>query len=767
MSSTSVAASEQNVLYSAKHTGLYLHVMRALKPVWRRRCLLSKSGQVFSSITYQDCAQVLDDLNAVKQFLIEHSVANLNSSGNHNSSTMYHNHSTINQNQSTFVDAHSTLGGFQSPMSQMAPQSMNSMMAQYGSVNNQRAMSAMEEARMEEKRSLDALSRFIKHTCEVMALWKILCEHQFHVLIGALPKEQQSVLVNCTFRDLILLRADTCFQLIIALINFYLNDNASVGSISSKLRDVCPSLYSNEDAVSHKATEIMLLSKSVADVEEKQDRLQTALRLYKSAAPNLPLANICQQFTGLGYYQGVIDLIETCAAKFDPNETGLQFYKAGEEQDDPEGLMAYSTRLECYKQVKVMLDQVYQGSRAVVTGAGDQNSNGVGGGNSNNNNVAIEKANRDISNIVSLTLQSRDYLLHNAVYEWLLSHQMLGELLGIGEPSLGQFLNNSVNKCPEDQQLADLLWKYHERNGQHLAAAKILDQLATMESNRIGLTQRIEYLGKAVMCMRSDAVGYCAHNGALLKDLEDKLEIAQVQKFTHSALASLQGAQQNQQIQEAVRQLNSSLFTMTDLYTKFAECFDLWECKLKILNASHHNDPLLIELVWTKILEQELERAGGGSPYEKMCRLLAKVESLSREYSQPGHCFPLAYLVRELELHSCHFRLEESPVPESLLQRMTLDPDAILDIYSRMISMNERVWFAQGNEWHLVQSTHNVVAILAGQPTLVSVKHRRRIIAKAQELVSACLNLLYTKPDTQNLIDKLRALTAKLQRIAN
>lgn len=277
---------EQNVVYSAKHTGLYLHVMRVLKPLWRRRCLLSKNGQVFSSITYQDCAQVLEELMAIRRFLVEHSVASLSTSG-----TLY-GHSTVLNHHSTFTD-----NGFQSPA--------NSMVAQYGSAQQGRngAGSALEEARMEEKRSLDALSRFIRHSCEVLALWKILCEHQFHMLMQALPKEQQGVLVNCSFRDLILLRSDTCFQLIIALINFYLNDNASVASISQKLRDDCPSLYSNEDAVSHKATEIMLLSKSVTDVEEKQERLQTALKLYKSAAPNLPLANICQQFTALGYYQ--------------------------------------------------------------------------------------------------------------------------------------------------------------------------------------------------------------------------------------------------------------------------------------------------------------------------------------------------------------------------------------------------------------------------------------------------------------------------------
>lgn len=446
-------------------------------------------------------------------------------------------------------------------------------------------------------------------------------------------------------------------------------------------------------------------------------------------------------------------MCQTCAAKFDPNDTALKFYRGGEEQDDTEGIMAYSTRLECYKHIKTMLDVVYGSNR---TTSSDPQLN------------AAEKANKDISHIVSLALQSRDSLLHNAVYEWLLSHQMLGELLGIGEPSLGQFLNNSVNKCPEDQQLADLLWKYHERNGQHLAAAKILESLASMESSRIRLQQRIDYLGKAVMCMRSDSVGYCAHNGALLKDLEDKLEIAQVQRFIHAALESLPGANNDARCLDAVQLLDSTLFTMTDLYTKFAEPFALWESKLKILNASHHNDPLLIELVWTRILQQELERGVGVSPEQKMGRLLAKLESLGKEYTQPGHCFPLAYLVRELELHSCQLlRGRESPVAESLLLRLHLDPDALLDIYSRMISMNERVWFAQGNEWHLVQATQRLVAILAEQPTLISVKHRRRVMAKAQELVSACLNLLYTKPDTQHLIDQLRAVTAQLQRVAN
>lgn len=33
--------------------------------------------------------------------------------------------------------------------------------------------------------------------------------------------------------------------------------------------------------------------------------------------------------------------------------------------------------------------------------------------------------------------------------------------------------------------------------------------------------------------------------------------------------------------------------------------------------------------------------------------------------------------------------------------------------FSRMISMNERIWANEGNEWHLIQSAIRVVTLLA------------------------------------------------------
>uniref|UniRef100_A0A336MUH0 CSON006340 protein n=1 Tax=Culicoides sonorensis TaxID=179676 RepID=A0A336MUH0_CULSO len=713
---------QQNLNYSAKHAGLYLHISRLLRLIWRRRCI---NQNLTSTLTQQDCVEVLSDLYAIKAFLEINSVSHLTGIMKMNS---------VQGQSSSMYGAGVSFGGQQQTL-----------------VNGNHQKKSAEEAQTEEKKSLDALNRFIRHTAEVIALWKILCEHQFHLLIGQLPQEQQHILLACSFRDLILHRTDICASLIVTLINTYLNDSASVSSISSKLRDVCPTLYRHEDAVSHKATEILMLSKNCTDYDEKDERLRTALQLCKSAAPKLPLANICQQFVMAGFYQGVIDLVATCAMKVDPNEVGLHFYKNHEPMEDQEGFIAYNTRREFYKEVKEMLETVYQ--------------------NLCNANVTLDvtrgapmtedkekSVKSQILQIVGHALQSSDKLLHNSVYEWLLSRDLLSELLGISEQSLGEFLSRSAARAPDNLKLSDLLWKYHERNGQHSAAARILDNLASSETEAIDLQQRIEYLARAIMCMRSDSVGASAHNGVLLKELEDKLEIARVQKQILDAVGTFTATNNTK---DAIRSLNSSLYNMTHLYSDFCEDFDLWECKLMILSCSHHNDPLLIESVWTKILDKELQLPDTNT--EKVRHMLLKVQSLAAEYGNGGYCFPLRFIVREMEVRCFKLRVYDSPVPEALLA-MNLDIDSLLDIYASMVSMNERIWATEDDELYLVRATTKLLSILSSDQSLVHPKNRRRMVAKSQDLISACLNLLYTKPNTEECINNLREIQAKLQR---
>lgn len=456
---------QTNLSYSAKHAGLYLHVSRLLRPIWRRRCIDQKMA---STINSDDCSEVMNDLHAIKSFLEINSVSHLSA----NSARMN------GINASTFVTAMS-----------------------FNQQQQTASRKSAEDALVEEKKSLDALNRFIRHTAEVVGLWKIMCEHQFNILLSQLPKDLLNILSACTFRDLIMSRIDICAQLIVILINTYLNDSASINSISSKLRDVCPTLYRHEDAVSHKATEILMLSKNCTDLDEKEERLRTALQLCKGAAPRLPLANICQQFAMAGFYQGVIDLCVTCAAKIDSTTMDYEIYAA---------------RNKCYKVVCDMLESVYQNLRNANTTI--EMTRGLPMDEERERNI-----NQKIFQIVGMALQTSDKALHHAIYEWLLAHDLLSELLGVTEPSLGEFLSRSSEQAPENLKISDLLWKYHERNGQHAAAARILYSLASSDTDRIDLQQRIEYLARAIMCMRSDSVGCSAHNGVLLKELEDKV----------------------------------------------------------------------------------------------------------------------------------------------------------------------------------------------------------------------------------------------------
>ena len=59
----------QDIKYSPKHTGLYLYIIRLLRPIWKKKCIISTTG--VSSLTHENCTQILSELYALKAFLEE------------------------------------------------------------------------------------------------------------------------------------------------------------------------------------------------------------------------------------------------------------------------------------------------------------------------------------------------------------------------------------------------------------------------------------------------------------------------------------------------------------------------------------------------------------------------------------------------------------------------------------------------------------------------------------------------------------------------
>lgn len=68
----------------------------------------------------------------------------------------------------------------------------------------------------------------------------------------------------------------------------------------------------------------------------------------------------------------------------------------------------------------------------------------------------------------------------------------------------------------------------------------------------------------------------------------------------------------------------------------------------------------------------------------------------------------LDFLIRELELRCFQLRLIDSPVPQELF-KMSFDLDQILDIYTHIVTANDRIWMADYDELYLIRSIKSLL----------------------------------------------------------
>lgn len=81
------------------------------------------------------------------------------------------------------------------------------------------------------------------------------------------------------------------------------------------------------------------------------------------------------------------------------------------------------------------------------------------------------------------------------------------------------------------------------------------------------LKDRLEYLTRAIMCMRSDKIGYAPYLGVFLRDLEDKMEVAKVQEQILEAVNNMKNS--HPAAEEASVALNSGLYQISQVSNVF------------------------------------------------------------------------------------------------------------------------------------------------------------------------------------------------------
>ena len=115
----------------------------------------------------------------------------------------------------------------------------------------------------------------------------------------------------------------------------------------------------------------------------------------------------------------------------------------------------------------------------------------------------------------------------------------------------------------------DLLWKFYEKYGQFINAARVLSRLADTHSTAINLAMRVEYPSRAIVCTRvaeTSSFGN-AVQGQFLYELEEKMDVAKVQCLVLEAVSRLHRTDQ----QDVIARLISDLLDVTQLYEQFAE----------------------------------------------------------------------------------------------------------------------------------------------------------------------------------------------------
>lgn len=244
-----------------------------------------------------------------------------------------------------------------------------------------------------------------------------------------------------TFRDFIAV-FEKCKQSIRRLLCLETNDpQLPVRAICSQVRDVCPNLFHSADLSRHQATDLL---RSGISSDDYVYRVYSALHLWEDAGRNDSLDEICLNFTQPNRRVG--QLCQTCASMEDV-ALALEFHRSNQSIEDHVGYAAYTTSMKYYKGIKLMLERIHDDATATQS-------------------AEWRHLNNSVLQIIAMVLNIGNRLLDGVIYEWMISHNAIYDLLIVSDrQSLGEFLIDSIAKSPNNLKLSDILWEFNGHGG--------------------------------------------------------------------------------------------------------------------------------------------------------------------------------------------------------------------------------------------------------------------------------------------------------------
>uniref|UniRef100_A0A8C1ZSW8 Nuclear pore complex protein Nup155 n=1 Tax=Cyprinus carpio TaxID=7962 RepID=A0A8C1ZSW8_CYPCA len=606
----------------------------------------------------------------------------------------------------------------------------------------------------------------VHRSYQTLALWKLLCDHQFSLIISEMPKEFQDQIKAVSFKDVVVCGRELSGALITALINVYIKDSACVDTVSAHLRDICPLLYSCDDSICSKANELLQGSRQIQNKLEKERTLKESLRLYQQISHHTDLPLVCSQYRQVRFYEGVVELCLTAADKKDPQKLGLHFYRNGEPEEDASGQQAFQERLSCFKCITDTMQELVNQSKAAPQSPSVPKQPGPPVMTSDPNMLSNEDAAAHFEQMLGLAQRSQDELFHIALYNWLIQADLSDTLLEVNSPYLEDHLMHMIKQDQSKVRNMDLLWRYYEKNRSFGKAAHVLARLADMHSTEISLKQRLEYISRAILSAKSSScVSSLGADGEFLHELEEKMEVVRIQVQIQETLRRQYS--QHPSVQGAITQLDSELMDITKLYGEFADHFRLSECKLAIIHCAGHSDPILVHSLWQEIIEKELSDSVAMSPADRMRALSLKLVSLGKLYAGTPRYFPLDFLVKFLEQEVCRLNWDVGFVTFTL-QEIGVQLPRLLEVYDQLFKTRDPCWQRVKKPLHLVECIHVLLSGYVNDPSRVPTYDRRRFTNTCLDNICGYLvELQSLSPNAalQDIIRNFKCLQAKLEKL--
>eukprot|EP01128_Nolandella_sp_AFSM9_P004505 TRINITY_DN2033_c0_g1_i1.p1 TRINITY_DN2033_c0_g1~~TRINITY_DN2033_c0_g1_i1.p1 ORF type:complete len:1386 (-),score=323.26 TRINITY_DN2033_c0_g1_i1:46-3639(-) len=633
-------SSQKTIIYSGSHNGMAMYLGRLLYPLWTESIVVAKKEEklvkgkkttvtrYYPTFSKEQFSRVERRLENLEQFLTRNQFAPMSDVG---------------------VAPYS--GG---------PQSVSKTAMHY----QRRRLT--DEAHKIEANSLSNLHQLLAFSIESLSFFRILYDYDLPAIIAALPAIAQTKFAGMRFNTFTASSdgVNMASDLVNALISIHTTEGDSVHQkLGKDLRIRCPSLFSEEDSLRFLGFEALTRAKTATYREVQLGLLQDSLRYFRQIPKHVVDLNILQLICGeyhyLRYYQGVLELCLACAHAVDPSGVSLRWVLSGHNLNDTHKKSLFDTRRSCYQPFTHSLTEFSLGGPSATTPLVDPRTGEV----LPRPSITSEEEKNLKERVLDACKKSTDELFHYTLYQWWLDQGLDSELLGIETEFVEKFLKTL---CKPEEKAFGLLWRYYNKKEDFSSATVVLTNLAERKDVNVDLSSRLEFLSRAVIAgkaaltkfqssvSRPRAFAVKKHiTGEELQQLEEKLEVAKVQAIVLKEIGNIVIKHERE---EAERLLNSSLYTVNDLYNKFAAKYGLTMSALHLFATAGFHAPHQTYAIWDEIFSDCLEDAQNDGFHS----LKVKVTAIGREFYPNDNVFSLAYLIPKLEATRLDFTNLES-----------------------------------------------------------------------------------------------------------